>query len=681
MPTDFNIGDLFLIDDSMDLIYRARAGQSTWDTTTISSSVLNFPRGMGVTPTGELVVYNAFPLQARVYDGSWGDAVSMGPVGAVAGGAIGNDGTWWAVDTGRKKLYRRYAGVWEAASAGIAYDSSWRIFGMALDPLGRPLIVDYFDGVRLYDTGAWQAAVALPAGAGNPAGLTASDTHWIVLTTNGIYYYNPTTAQWGAPANMPTALPAGSLSPTALALYAQSPPVRLSASDDGHIGGASGLIVAPAVRLSASSDGGIGGSSGLVVAPPVRLAAAGDGQIGGQSALMVTAPPRVRLAASGDGGIGGVVTELVIRPPPRVRLAASGDGQIAGNAVIAVGPTIRMTAAGDGQIGGTTSGLIVTPGVRLAASGDGQISGESVLIVTPPPRVRLAAQGDGGISGASALIVAPAVRLAASGDGQIGGASELIVGLRVRLAASGDGGIGASANLSVTPPPRVRLAAQGDGGISGASGLIVAPAIRLVVRGDGRIGGSSSLLVILPPGVRLRASGLGVIGAYARLRVQEGIADPVQHARSQARSLQGEVSVFALEITHPRLQMPARVINYSQPVFIDGERYNRCAFTAEEPQVIEGEVPRASIRIDNVGRDLNEVVEATQGGRGAMMRVMRVVIDEALNAQVIWENPALSVGITEQTNQAIEISLVYRTGRLRPAIKIRHDPVTSPGVF
>ena len=76
--------------------------------------------------------------------------------------------------------------------------------------------------------------------------------------------------------------------------------------------------------------------------------------------------------------------------------------------------------------------------------------------------------------------------------------------------------------------------------------------------------------------------------------------------------------------------------------------------------------------------------DQTRGGNGAKIRLMLVLSSVSLGNQessIVWEIPALAVGGAGITNERVDISLSGRHGRRRPGIKIRHDTVTSPGVF
>ncbi len=153
-------------------------------------------------------------------------------------------------------------------------------------------------------------------------------------------------------------------------------------------------------------------------------------------------------------------------------------------------------------------------------------------------------------------------------------------------------------------------------------------------------------------------------------------------ARETARSLAGRDQVFALEIEHPDITEPARIVADTAEHTVEGNRYIPLAFHARVPQSREGEVRNAVLRIDNVGEELMEWVDASDGGRGASMRVLRLIppVADGDESVVAWE-VEMSVGVAEVTNEYVTVSLTDEPIFGRPAVIMRHDPATSPGLF
>ena len=168
------------------------------------------------------------------------------------------------------------------------------------------------------------------------------------------------------------------------------------------------------------------------------------------------------------------------------------------------------------------------------------------------------------------------------------------------------------------------------------------------------------------------------------IRARATVARPliIVRPRPADRSLVGRDNVWALEITHPMVNPPARVVADTVQHRIEGSVFHPVAFEAEIVSSTEGEIPRASLRVDNVGREMMEWVEASQGGRDVRMTVMRVrpPLDEDGNSTVL-ERRTLPVTISEVDNLSIRVTLAYDLSFDRPSVIMRHDPTTSPGLF
>ena len=109
--------------------------------------------------------------------------------------------------------------------------------------------------------------------------------------------------------------------------------------------------------------------------------------------------------------------------------------------------------------------------------------------------------------------------------------------------------------------------------------------------------------------------------------------DPQVRSQVAGRALVGEQDVFALVLTHPAVTEPICVVadttndteNYLSEYTIEGKRFLCVSFDAEPPQSRKGEISQAKLRIDNIGRAAMEWVEKSNGGRGATVRVMRII--------------------------------------------------------
>ena len=141
----------------------------------------------------------------------------------------------------------------------------------------------------------------------------------------------------------------------------------------------------------------------------------------------------------------------------------------------------------------------------------------------------------------------------------------------------------------------------------------------------------------------------------------------------------------ALEITHPDVTAPIRVVNDAQSHCIDGDEFVAARFSARLADDADGQAPRAELVIDNVGNVLTQWVELSDGGNGAVVKLMQVA-ERGVHPwgshhwSVEWSVELDVVGMRVSA-QSVTARLGFDPMLHRPAVQIRHDPAHSPGLF
>ncbi len=134
----------------------------------------------------------------------------------------------------------------------------------------------------------------------------------------------------------------------------------------------------------------------------------------------------------------------------------------------------------------------------------------------------------------------------------------------------------------------------------------------------------------------------------------------------------------ALEIRHPAVAAPVRVINDTEGRRIEGNDYIALRFDARLADDVEGQAPQAELAIDNVGRELTQWIEAAGGGGGAQVRVMQVL--DIADPEIEWEL-TMDVAGMQLDAERVTARLGFDPLLGRAAVTLRHDPQTSPGLF
>ena len=188
------------------------------------------------------------------------------------------------------------------------------------------------------------------------------------------------------------------------------------------------------------------------------------------------------------------------------------------------------------------------------------------------------------------------------------------------------------------------------------------------------------------PQARARVAAASVYAVRGRARAGRPIvlarlratAAGVLYERSLRASAPADRLLTALEIVHPAVARPVRVVNDTVGRTIEGNDYVALRFDARLADDIAGQAPQAELAIDNVGRALTQWIEATGGGIGATVRVLQVLA--VPDPPVEWE-ATLDVAAMTVDQERVSARLGFDPLLGRAAVALRHDPQTSPGLF
>jgi len=255
-----------------------------------------------------------------------------------------------------------------------------------------------------------------------------------------------------------------------------------------------------------------------------------------------------------------------------------------------------------------------------------------------------------------------------------------------------------AARLRRIPALAIRGAASAGAAQARASIRLARP---LAIRGTASAGAAESTARLRRiPALAIRgAASAGAAQARARLRLvttwrlrglaESGAAQVSAHVRRRPpaaelydRTIRESAPehrlLTALEIRHPAVAAPVRVINDSEERTIEGNRYIALRFDARLADDVEGQAPQAELGIDNVGRELTQWIEAAGGGTGATVRVMQVL--DIPDPEVEWEL-TMDVAGMQLDAERVTARLGFDPLLGRAAVTLRHDPQTSPGLF
>lgn len=139
-----------------------------------------------------------------------------------------------------------------------------------------------------------------------------------------------------------------------------------------------------------------------------------------------------------------------------------------------------------------------------------------------------------------------------------------------------------------------------------------------------------------------------------------------------------ESRLLLLQIDHPGLGAPIRVVCDTQDVTSNGNVYTGMAFRASVPDDQEGQLPQARLEVDNVGRDLVQWLEVSQGGLGATATLSEILRS---NPNLVEWSITMDMTGVSVTPQVVSATLSYLDTLNQQAVGIQYRPDTAPGLF
>lgn len=136
--------------------------------------------------------------------------------------------------------------------------------------------------------------------------------------------------------------------------------------------------------------------------------------------------------------------------------------------------------------------------------------------------------------------------------------------------------------------------------------------------------------------------------------------------------------LFLLEITHADLPVPIRVARDTQDITAQGSVFTACPFDLTLPDDIEGQIPQATVEVDNVGRDLTEWLEVSRGGQGAKLRMILLYREfpDIFEFDMTMDLSGLKID-----NQKVSGNLGFVNTLAQVAVTKTFTPQTAPGLY
>lgn len=139
--------------------------------------------------------------------------------------------------------------------------------------------------------------------------------------------------------------------------------------------------------------------------------------------------------------------------------------------------------------------------------------------------------------------------------------------------------------------------------------------------------------------------------------------------------------VAGIELRHPLAGGPIRAVNYEGDLVIGGETYVGTRFDLTLASDRARQAPQAQLAVANVGRGFSNWIESVRGGAGGTVRMFEVLVGAGgeVAAEVEWEMEMDMADI--ESGDFVVVKLGFDPVMGRPAVAMRFDPTTAPGLF
>jgi len=133
-----------------------------------------------------------------------------------------------------------------------------------------------------------------------------------------------------------------------------------------------------------------------------------------------------------------------------------------------------------------------------------------------------------------------------------------------------------------------------------------------------------------------------------------------------------------LTLTGGGIPAPVRLVNDTRELVSAGQTYLPLPFEVVLPKEAAKEVPRAQLRMDNIGRELVAELEALDPGAELMATISIVYRATPDVVEFTFTAPLGAIRV-----DAFSVSATVGPTELmrRPAVNVRFDPITAPGLF
>lgn len=139
-----------------------------------------------------------------------------------------------------------------------------------------------------------------------------------------------------------------------------------------------------------------------------------------------------------------------------------------------------------------------------------------------------------------------------------------------------------------------------------------------------------------------------------------------------------EQLLVLLEISHPFLTTPIRIVNDDKDFLFLSNNYLPMGFDISRQSDVKGELPKITLTVPNVGRGMVRWIDGSGGGKDAKMTVYLV---RRSTPATIEEKLELGIESTNISIKTITFNLVIQNNLIKRSMRYIYDNKRAKGLF
>lgn len=139
-----------------------------------------------------------------------------------------------------------------------------------------------------------------------------------------------------------------------------------------------------------------------------------------------------------------------------------------------------------------------------------------------------------------------------------------------------------------------------------------------------------------------------------------------------------EAILVLLEINHPFLTAPVRLVNDNLNFTFGGEVFLAMPFKFDRQDDIKGELPVIRLEVPNVGRGMIKWIDGSGGGAGA---TFAVILARRSDPSYIEEQLNLNIQNVSITTEKVVFNLIIQNNLTKKSMRYIYDTKRAQGLF